>query len=98
MRLQKTVQTRHFNPKKEVYFPADKRLFGNLKSLSGKNGCYQLANSEDGQTCPKNPINAVCSSLEEQKVFQQPASFCRGLEKRAVVSETPTSADGSQEV
>jgi hypothetical protein len=23
-----TIQTRHFNPKKEVYFPADKRLFG----------------------------------------------------------------------
>ena len=69
-----------------------------LKSLSGKNGCYQLANSEDGQTCPKNPINAMCFSLEEQKVFQQPASFCHGLEKQAVVSETSTLADGSQEV
>jgi len=53
-----------------------------LKSIYSKNGCYQLANSEDGQTCPKNPINAMCFSLEEQKVFQQPASFCRGLASR----------------
>jgi hypothetical protein len=85
-------------PKKRFIFLLTRDFSVTLKSLSGKNGCYQLANSEDGQTCPKNPINAVCSSLEEQKVFQQPASFCRGLEKRAVVSETPTSADGSQEV
>jgi hypothetical protein len=62
-------------PKKRFIFLLTRDFSVTLKSLSGKNGCYQLANSEDGQTCPKNPINAVCSSLEEQKVFQQPASF-----------------------
>ena len=50
-----------------------------LKSLSGKNGCYQLANSEDGQTCPKNPINAVRFSLKSKRCSSNLVALGGGL-------------------
>jgi hypothetical protein len=56
-------------------------LNNTLKSL-WQNGYYQFASSKDGQTCPKKAVNLLCRGGEEQKVFQQPASFYRCLAAR----------------
>jgi len=58
--LQNTAQTRHLTENGGLIFLTVRDFSVILRSLPGKNGFYQLARSKDGQTCPKNPINATC--------------------------------------